>query len=87
MMWGYDWGWGGWLVMSVLLLLFWGLVIAAIIALVRYLGGTRQDGPPASSPADRGRLNAEELLDERFARGEIDQDEYTRRRQLLWAAR
>ncbi len=54
MMWGYDWGWGGWLVMSVLLLLFWGLVIAAIIALVRYLGGTRQDGPPASSPADRG---------------------------------
>ncbi len=54
MMWGYDWGWGGWLVMSVMMLLFWGLVIAAIIALVRYLGGTRQDGPPASSPADRG---------------------------------
>jgi len=54
MMWGYDWGWGGWLVMSVMMLLFWGLVIAAIIALVRYLGRrTRQDGPPASSPADR----------------------------------
>ncbi len=70
-----------------LLLLFWGLVIAAIIALVRYLGGTRQGGPPASSPADRGRPNAEELLDERFARGEIDQDEYTRRRQLLRAGR
>jgi putative membrane protein len=74
--------------MSVLLLLFWGLVIAAIVALVRSLGGTRQGGPPASSSfADRGRLNAEELLDERFARGEIDQDEYTRRRQLLWAGR
>jgi putative membrane protein len=69
--------------MSVMLLLFWGLVIAAIIALVRYLGGTRQGGPPASSSADRGRPSAEELLDERFARGEIDQDEYTRRRQLL----
>jgi putative membrane protein len=87
MMWGYDWGWGGWLVMSVMMLLFWGLVIAVIIALVRYLGGTRQDGPSASSSADRGRLSAEELLDERFARGEIDQDEYTRRRQLLRAGR
>jgi putative membrane protein len=88
---GYDWGWGGWLVMSVMMLLFWGLIIAAIIAaiiaLVRYLGGTRQDGPSASSSVDRGRPNSEELLDERFARGEIDEDEYTRRRQLLRTGR
>jgi putative membrane protein len=82
MMWGWDWGWGAWLGMSVMMLLFWGLVIAAIVALGRYLGGTRQGGPPASS-SDRERPSAEELLDERFARGEIDQDEYTRRRQLL----
>jgi len=35
----------------------------------------------------RRRPNAEELLDERFARGEIGQDEYARRRQLLRAGR
>jgi putative membrane protein len=84
MMWGYDWGWGAWLVMSVMMVLFWGLVIAGIVVLVRYLGGGRQGGPPA---ADRGGPSAEELLDERFARGEINQDEYTRRRELLRAGR
>jgi len=85
MMWGYDWGWGAWLVMSVLMVLFWGLVIAGIVVLARYLGGGRQGGAPAVDP--REGPSAEELLDERFARGEIDQDEYTRRRELLRAAR
>jgi len=86
MMWGYDWGWGAWLAMSVMMVLFWGLVIAGIVVLVRYLTGARQGGPPAAH-SDRGRPSAEELLDERFARGEIDQDEYTRRRELLRAGR
>lgn len=84
MMWGYGWGWGAWLVMSVLMVLFWGLVIAGIVVLARYLAGSRQGGPTLP---DRGRSSAEELLDERFARGEIDQDEYTRRRELLRAGR
>jgi len=84
MMWGYDWGWGAWLVMSVMMVVFWGLVIAGIVVLVRYLTGPRQSGGPAS---DSGRESAEEQLAERFARGEIDEDEYTRRRQLLRADR
>ncbi len=63
---------------------FWGLVIAGIVVLVRYLAGSRQGGGPA---AGSGRSSAEEILAERFARGEIDQDEYTRRRQLLRAGR
>lgn len=81
---GNDWGWGAWVGMSALMLLFWALVIIAVIALVRSLGGTRQGSPPA---ADRERSSAEQLLDERFARGEIDEDEYTRRGQLLQANR
>jgi putative membrane protein len=80
MMWGYDWSWGAWLVMSVMMVGFWGLVIAGIVVLVRYLTSGRQGGGPA---ADGGQRGAEELLAERFARGEIDEDEYTRRRQLL----
>src|SRR6266540_3343106 len=80
MMWGYDWGWGAWLLMSVMMVLFWGLVIAGIVVLVRYLTSSRQGGTPAS---DSGRSSAEEILAERFARGEIDEDEYTRRRRLL----
>jgi len=80
MMWGYDWGWGAWLLMSVMMVLFWGLVIAGIVVLVRYLTSSRQGGTPAS---DSGRSSAEEILAERFARGEIDEGEYTRRRRLL----
>ncbi|MFF8407542.1 SHOCT domain-containing protein [Streptomyces sp. NPDC015684] len=52
----------GWLTM----LLFWALVVAAGVALVRHL-----------SALPRGR--AEELLAERFARGQIDEEEYARR--------
>jgi putative membrane protein len=84
MMWGYDWGWGAWLAMSVMMVLFWGLVIAGIVVLVRYLGGTRQDRQLGS---DGERASAEELLAERFARGEIDREEYARRRELLRADR
>jgi len=84
MMWGWDWGWGAWLLMGVTMLLFWGLVVAAVVALVRYLGGTRPDGRAGNG---HERPSAEEILAERFARGEIDADEYTRRRELLRAGR
>jgi putative membrane protein len=90
MMWGYDWGWGAWLAMSVMMVLFWGLVIAGIVVLVRYLTSSRQGGGPASGggpTSGRGREDAEEILAQRFARGEIDEEEYTRRRELLRSGR
>jgi uncharacterized membrane protein len=80
MVWGDGWGWGAWLVMSIMMVLFWGLVIAGIVVLVRYLTGSRQGGGPAAAS---GRSSAEDILAERFARGEIDEDEYTKRRQRL----
>ncbi|MFF4646539.1 SHOCT domain-containing protein [Streptomyces sp. NPDC001389] len=88
MMW-YDggWGWGGWFFMAVFMVLFWALVIAAIVALIRHFSGAhhgRQPGWPAStSEPGWGSRRAEELLAERFARGEIDEDEYKRRLALL----
>lgn len=61
------WGWVG---MTVGMVLFWGLVITAIVLLVRTLGPSGPTAParPASDP--------EHLLAERFARGEIDEPEY-----------
>ncbi|MGV9562642.1 SHOCT domain-containing protein [Streptomyces sp. NPDC003480] len=88
MMW-YDggWGWGGWIVMTVFMVLFWAVLIVGLIALVRYLAGARHHQQPGSPPPpgeggwqDRG---AENLLAERFARGEIDEDEYKRRLAVL----
>ncbi|MFD8706401.1 SHOCT domain-containing protein [Kitasatospora sp. NPDC059648] len=88
MMWygGWGWGWGGWLVMAVFMVLFWALVIAGIVALVHYLTGARrgpQSGPPPSGEPGPGSRRAEDLLAERFARGEIDEDEYRRRMAAL----
>lgn len=58
--------------------LFWAAVIYGIVALVRYAGRGRYQGAgPGSAPP------AEQVLAERFARGEIDEDEYLRRRATL----
>jgi putative membrane protein len=50
-----------------------GLVIAGIVALARWIGAGGSDG------GGRART-AREILDERYARGEIDREEYQRRR-------
>ncbi|WP_259471663.1 SHOCT domain-containing protein [Streptomyces shenzhenensis] len=86
-MWYDGWGWGGWFLMLVITVLFWAVAIAAVIALVRYLTAARrgpQAGPPpASGDLGWGSRRAEDLLAERFARGEIDEEEYKRRLALL----
>jgi putative membrane protein len=60
--------------------MLFGLVITAIMLTVRYLsdgGGHRGPGSPQQA---RG---AEDVLGERFARGEIDEGEYRRRMTTL----
>jgi putative membrane protein len=83
MMWGWDWDWGAWLAMSVMMLLFWGLVVTGIVVLVRYVGGDRGGGRRGRGD----RADAENVLAERFTHGEIDEDEYKRRLELLRVAR
>ncbi|MGW3208831.1 SHOCT domain-containing protein [Streptomyces sp. NPDC001135] len=87
MMWYHGgWGWGGWFVMTVFMVLFWAVLIVGFVVLVRYLAGTRHQPPGLFSPPGEGGWQdrrAENLLAERFARGEIDEDEYKRRLALL----
>ena len=78
MYWGNGMGGWGMVLMTISSLLFWGLVIAGIVALVRYAGRSSHVGAP---PGDRP--TPQQVLAERFARGEIDEDEYTRRLQVL----
>mgnify|MGYP000173810421 CR=1 FL=1 len=73
-------GWG-WVVMTISMVLFWGLLIAGGVLLYRAL-----DQPVTSAPAGH-RPSPEHLLAERFARGEIDEEEYQRRLATLHAAR
>ncbi|QYN20267.1 SHOCT domain-containing protein [Amycolatopsis sp. DSM 110486] len=70
MYWG-SYGMGGWgvVLMAVDTVLFWVLVIVAVVALVRVLSCWPGRG-------DRERSNSEQLLAERFARDEIDEQAY-----------
>jgi len=79
MMWGYgsNMGWMMWL---------WGILLLAGIALlvlvaVRLSGtGRTHGGPPGP---DAGRTRAQQILDERFARGELTAEEYHERLRVL----
>jgi putative membrane protein len=70
----WMWGAGG-LVMLVMMLAFWGLVVAGIVVAIRWLA--RQGGG--------GHDRALEILRERYARGEIDRQEFEARRRDLGA--
>ena len=91
MMWGGDYWWGGFggaLGMLVMLAVV-VLIGVGVYFLVRGLtsrpdsGATaRLQGPPPP-PADTGSKTALRILEERYARGEIDRDEFLQRRQDL----
>jgi putative membrane protein len=78
MYWGNGMGGWGMLLMSISGLLFWGLIVAGIVVLVRYQGR----GGPAGASTDQP-PTPQQVLADRFARGEINEDEYTSRLQVL----
>ena len=69
-MWG-AWGFG----MMLVMLVFWGLVITALVLGIRWLVSQGRDARPRDSALD--------ILRERYARGEIDREEYLARRRDL----
>ena len=70
MYWGNgDWNWAAWLMMTASMVLFWGLVAWVVITIGRRPGESHR--------------RPEEVLADRFARGEIDDEEYRRRRHAL----
>jgi len=71
------WGWNdlSWWAMAIWMVVFWSLVIVGIVLAVRALPRTWRRDDDHGGPRD--------ILEERFARGEIDEDEFKRRRELL----
>ncbi len=76
---GHMMGWGtGWLGM-IFMVLFWILIIAGGIYLVKYLVQNTRGGPQTGGK--RGR--ALDILEERYARGEIEKEEFEARKKDL----
>lgn len=73
MMWGYGFGW----LMPLYMIVFWGLIIWGLIALVR--GLSREQRWCESSRQD----SALEVLKRRYAQGEINREEYEEKRKAL----
>ena len=74
--WGMGWGWGGMFLGPLFMIVWLGILVALVVLLVRWLGG----GNFGINPAPR---TARDILDERYARGEIEHDEYEQRRKAL----
>lgn len=74
----WAWGFGHMLFGGLMMIVFWGGIIALIVLLVRWLGGASGD---SSGPGSR--RTPLQILQERFATGEIDKQEYEERRKLL----
>ncbi len=76
---GMFMGWGMGIFGMLFMFIFWGLVILGVVFLVKWIFGSsrkKDQGLSASS-------NAMEILKERYARGEIDKEEFEARKRDL----
>jgi putative membrane protein len=75
-----TWGWGLGMALGPLMMLgFWVVVLLGVVALVRGLAGTSTDR------TDTRTETALEILQRRYAAGEITRDEYDQMRGVLAA--
>jgi putative membrane protein len=77
---GWGGGWYGMIFGPLFMILVLAVVIAIAVLLVRWLGGPWHGPASHQSPTGRAPLD---ILKERFARGEIDKEEFEERRRML----
>ena len=76
----HDGWWGSHMLYgSLMMILFWGGIILLVVLAIRWIGGGihHSGGTPAHGPRPI------DILEERFARGEIDKDEFEDRKRVL----
>ncbi len=72
-------GWGGMMFGPLMMILVVAAIVVLVVVALRWLGstghGVSPQAPPGKTPLD--------ILKERFARGEIDREEFEERRRAL----
>lgn len=76
----HMWGGGSWMFFGpMMMIIFIAAVVIVVVLVVRWLGGSGHGGAPhrhvGRTPLD--------ILKERFAKGEIDKEEFEERRRIL----
>ena len=74
MAWGHGMGW----LMMIPMFLFWGMIIAGFIVLLRMFSSKNIKETGIESPE-----TALDILKKRYARGEIDKEEFEEKKQVL----
>lgn len=74
---GWGDGWGGMIFGPLMMIVFLAAVVVLVVVAIRWLAGAGHPAAPA------GRAGPLDVLKDRFARGEIDKDEYEERRRIL----
>ena len=77
--WGGGWGWGHMIFGPLMMIVFIAVVVVVVVLAVRWIGGSGH-GAAAHPPSGKTALD---ILKERFARGEIDKDEFEERKRLV----
>lgn len=70
-----TWGGGYGMLGGLMMLAFWGVIIVLIVMAVRWFAGGRPGGGASSDAMD--------ILKSRFAKGELDEDEFRKRKAAL----
>ena len=84
-MWGYGFGWG-WLMMSLGTILWIAILVVLVWALIRWLNTRNSTQVPPTSSGMQSRPTALEILQQRYARGEIDAATFEQMRERLQAS-
>ncbi|TFC41793.1 SHOCT domain-containing protein [Cryobacterium sp. TMT1-21] len=81
MMWGYG-GNMGWSWLFGLLLVI-GIVLLIVVAVRVFSRGGNRGGDPGATGPDPRRSRARQILDERYAKGELTAEQYREQAQVL----
>jgi len=74
-----GWGWGGMIIGPIMMLVFLGAAVAVVVFVIRWIGGS-QPGPLSPRPSSKEALD---ILNVRYAQGEIDTEEFEMRKRAL----